>query len=237
MSLPPSDVKIVRFSEQSSAKDFEIAIPENEVHRIYNIFERREYSLPVNTNIGDDLTVVDVGANVGVFALYSQLFGRNVDVFCFEPNPQVFPLLERNTNGNPNIKIFNNALGAFNGTLTLHQHPLNTGQASTTIDFDGAEKVEVPVRNSGEMIQQELGIKKIDVLKVDTEGAEVSILEGLRNLLPNTKIVMAEYHTESDRKKIEEMLTDFLLYSAEVQELRGVGTVKYANLKFLGETG
>ena len=82
-----------------------------------------------------------------------------------------------------------------------------------------------------------MDVTEIDVLKIDTEGAEVDILEGMVDYLPKTKVVMAEYHKEEHRKKIEAYLEGFILYSAEIQDLRGIGTVKYANLKYFEETG
>jgi FkbM family methyltransferase len=211
-----------------------VHIPEREQHRITNIFEKHEYALPLRLKLPEKAVVVDIGANVGMFALYAKQWAKNVTVHCFEPNPQVQSLLELNMRQVQGIHLHYTAVGDRDGELTLYQHPMNTGQTSTTYRLKGATEVKVPVCHAGKMIEK-LGLEKIDVLKIDTEGAEVPILDGLKSYLERTNIVMAEYHTEDDRKKIEEYLSEFMLYSAQIEELRGVGTVKYISLRYLDE--
>jgi len=209
-----------------------IYIPKGEVHRIGNIFTKHEYRLPRNYQLPQEINVLDIGANVGIFALYASKWAERVNIHCFEPNPQVHPLLEMNTKNLGNVYLKYHALGNSNGELVLNQHPVNTGQTSTTLTFENGKKVNVPVLHSGEVISR-LKLNTIDVVKIDTEGAEIQILEGLKDHIPNIKILMAEYHTEHDRKRIEELLPEFMLYSAHIEELRGVGTVKYINTRFL----
>lgn len=209
-----------------------IKIPKREVFRLNNIFHKDEYRLPKGINITENSVIVDVGANVGAFAIYARMWNSNANIYCFEPNPQVIPLLELNTQHFPNIERHYSALGEVDGELSLYQHPNNTGQSSTSQQIAGGKRVKVEVRNSGKFLSKK-GISEIDVLKIDTEGAEVPILAGLKDFLPYTKVVMLEYHTEEDRRKIDEMLSGFQLYSADVQELWGIGTVKYINQKLL----
>ena len=67
-----------------------IAIPRDELFRIRDIFWKNAYGLPDAWPTRDRLQVVDIGANVGCFALYAQRWAREVTVYSFEPNPQVF---------------------------------------------------------------------------------------------------------------------------------------------------
>jgi len=231
----PSQVVSIRADKASQyGVNQEILIPENEVHRIDNIFLKHEYALPRGLRLRSNPVVIDIGANVGIFSLYASRWAENVHIFGFEPNPQVYPLLEVNTVSLLGMRRYNFALGREEGELELFQHPHNTGQTSTTYRIKGAKRVNVRMRKASNVIG-ELGIDIIDVLKIDTEGAEVEILKSLKGCLDKIRIIMAEYHTEEDRKQIERIMSNFLLYSAEVEGLRGVGTVKYINKDYLSE--
>jgi FkbM family methyltransferase len=225
------DVKL-DFDSQSHMDSLDVKIPEREVFRLKNIFNDNEYSLPNGFEIEDDGVIVDIGANVGAFAIYAKSWNKNASVYCFEPNPQVLPLLESNTQNFSNIDKKFVALGDTDGELTLTQHPINTGQSTTSHNVEGGKTLSVEVQHAGRALQR-ADITEIDVLKIDTEGAEVSILKGLKEFLPVTKVVMLEYHTEEDRRQIDNLLHVFRLYSADVQQLWGIGTVKYVNQKLL----
>lgn len=229
----PSEVVTVKVNlDESGSQSFNISIPQSEIFRIRNIFEQHEYALPGGLKIRDDAVIVDIGANIGVFALYASRWAKNCSIYCFEPNPQVQPLLEMNTAVLEGVKRFHTALGKQDGELQLHQNPHNTGATSTTITYPGAKTVKVPVKHAGKVITG-LELDKIDVLKIDTEGAEIPILEALNGFLPNIHIIMAEYHSEEDRRAIDSLLTGFKLYSNKVEGLQGIGTVKYINQDYL----
>ncbi|MEL7833623.1 FkbM family methyltransferase [Fodinibius sp. Rm-B-1B1-1] len=209
-------------------------IPEKELFRLRNIFDDHEYSLPGNYSLQDNAVIVDIGANIGAFALYARQWNKSADIFCFEPNPLVRSMLEANTKNINGITKEFCALGDSAGELTLFQHPYNTGATTTSRKVAGANEVNVEVKEAGKALKEK-GIKKIDVLKIDTEGAEIPILKGMSELLADTKIIMLEYHTEEDRRAIDELLDDFCIYDADVPGLCGVGTVKYINKHLIGE--
>lgn len=207
----------------------DVLIPEREVFRLRNIFEKEEYALPKGVGASSPLTVVDIGANVGAFALYAEGWADRVNIHCFEPNPQVIDLLRKNLAGHGNVRINPFALSDKDAELTLYQNPYNTGATSMTRAAKGGGEVVVPVRRA-ESALRDAGIDRIDVLKIDTEGSEVAILQGLGSYLERTSIVMLEYHSEKDRRKIDELLQNFVLYSADVAQI-GVGTMKYLNAR------
>ena len=209
-------------------------IPEKELFRLRNIFDDHEYSLPGNYSLQDNAVIVDIGANIGAFALYARQWNKEADIFCFEPNPLVKPMLEANTKNINGVTKEFCALGDSEGELTLFQHPYNTGATTTSRKVPGANEVTVEVRKASEALREK-GIKGIDVLKIDTEGAEVSILKGMEELLTDTKIIMLEYHSEEDRRAIDDLLHNFCIYDAEVPGLCGVGTVKYINEQLINE--
>jgi FkbM family methyltransferase len=222
----------IRYDYLNNGKALNFDIPKKELFRMKNIFIDHEYALPKGFEVKDDGIIVDIGANIGTFALYARQWNQNAMIHCFEPNPQVVPLLKSNTQEIKNITKDFIALGESSGELILSQHPVNTGQSTTSHAIKGANKVNVKVRNSGEALKEK-GVTNIDVLKIDTEGAEVPILKGMKDLLPNTKLIMLEYHTEEDRREIDALLSDFCIYSTEIAMVNGIGTVKYISKKLV----
>lgn len=214
-----------------NGRKFTIQIPEREVFRLQSIFAKEEYALPKGLAIPPTLNVVDIGANVGSFALYAEQWAERVNIFCFEPNPQVLKLLYENLKGHENIQIFPFALADFESEIDFYQHPHNTGQASAAIFNSGYNRITVPVRQAESSLSA-AGLDSIDVLKIDTEGSEVAILSGLGAYLKKTTIIMLEYHSEDDRRTIDKLLGDFVLYSLDVASI-GIGTAKYINKRLL----
>jgi hypothetical protein len=72
----------------------------------------------------------------------------------------------------------------------------------------------------------------IDILKIDTEGSEVEILLSLHQYLPYVGIVMAEYHSETDRRTIDTMLPNHMLFDAKPCDIN-LGLVKYINSRLV----
>lgn len=222
----PSELIAVLITLQNGSQQT-IKIPRDELFRIKNVFQNNEYALPRRYKPPEDMTVVDIGANVGTFAIYAKQWAKNVHVYCYEPNSQVLNILKENLQSYRNIYQYPVALSDKNGEFNLYLHPKNTGQTSLTQYTEHCSKVKVPVKHAGKSIK-EIGLTNIDVLKIDTEGSEVQVIKAIKSILPNVAIVMLEYHSEKDRRIIDNLLIDFFLYDSSVM-VPGVGTMKYYN--------
>jgi len=218
----------------------EVHYPEGEYQRITNIFRDNEYRLPdVHSHEGTQ-TVVDIGANVGMFALYYLTLYPDSKIYCFEPVKEVFDVLQRNTmcyNGQTDIfcyGLYNKAKQVtFNtykntGMSTIKSQPLTpTGETSGWVKDAGS-------------VFDDLNLKHIDVLKIDTEGCEVEILESLNKRVNNIDYIICEYHSESDRRRIDELLPMFTVADVRgvhIQKGMQIGLVKYMRTSFLQEVG
>lgn len=147
-------------------------------------------------------TIVDVGANVGASVLFWHSIYPDASIYCFEPVTSNFEILQLNIQGLSDVQAYNEALGDTDGELTFIHSPSLGNEGGWSAFQRGAQgdemKIPVPVRKSGGRLL-DLGIAEIDILKVDTEGAEKMIVSGLGdNLLSKTRYICGELHGERD---------------------------------------
>lgn len=145
--------------------------------------------------------VLDIGANVGATALYFSRVFPNARVYAFEPAPDNFAVLQKNVANCDRIRAFNFALGARDETLELFSsdNPINFGGYSLhPTGSDTSKRIKIPVRSVPSVLS-DLSLKSIDIVKIDTEGAEWDILTAFpENILQNVKYVTGELHGNKD---------------------------------------
>jgi phthiocerol/phenolphthiocerol synthesis type-I polyketide synthase E len=99
-------------------------------HFYTEIFQEKGY-LQHGVTIKDGDTVFDVGANIGVFSLFSLTAALDVRVFAFEPAVPLFALLRENTKKwNQRTHLFQYGIAERDKTLTLTYYPENSGMSS-----------------------------------------------------------------------------------------------------------
>lgn len=137
--------------------------------------------------LGLDGVAVDVGANVGAHTLtLSRLAGANGRIVAFEPNPEIRQKLHRNVQLNAlgNVSIFDCALGKSSEILQLRvprkdsAEGSNPGLASLMALDTPHDCVEVVVRRFDD-VADELAIQRLDLIKIDVQGYEQHVLEGM----------------------------------------------------------
>jgi len=134
-------------------------------------------------------TFVDVGANIGGYAIRAAKYCK---VYAIESLPRNYKILKINEKLN-NVKInsFNIAAGNKNGKVKLYYKIGDRGGPSIKREFN--EFIEVEMKPLDEIINEE----SIDLIKIDVEGVEDLVLEGARNLLNRTKMIIIEKNKES----------------------------------------
>ena len=134
-------------------------------------------------------TVLDVGANVGEWAIH--LAGRNSEarVHCFEISAATRRELAANTAGSPNITIAEAGLDRAPGRVAVKRYP---GQHwyTSIFDYPHEDRSEWSEEDviTGDAYVAERGIDSIDLLKLDAEGAEYRVLEGFAGALADGRI-------------------------------------------------
>ncbi|MEP7305029.1 MAG: FkbM family methyltransferase [Acidobacteriota bacterium] len=153
------------------------------------------------------MTVVDVGANWGYFSLAAaHLVGSRGRVVSVEADPRACRTLRANVARNgldAVVNVLEMAASDRRSALHLREYAPgasasgNYGLTSTTTVVDGGRQFEVPARQLDEALD-ESGIDRVDVLKMDIEGAEALALRGLERRLSDGRIgaIVLEVHPQ-----------------------------------------
>ena len=136
----------------------------------------------VKSNVEKNDVVVDIGANIGYYTLL--MAKLNSHVHSYEPEFANFQLLKKNVIHNnflSNVKLYNKAVSNFNGKSKLFLSEFTPGEHTLNHDrFDGKKFVEVDVTK--------ITLDRIDFAKIDVEGSELHVLEGMKSL-PNKILI------------------------------------------------
>jgi FkbM family methyltransferase len=160
-----------------------------------------------------DLTIVDVGANIGITVQYFKDFAKKV--YAIEPSPENYAALEKNVKFNKwdNVVLCNYALTDKDGEADFSQAPKN--RTTNAIKANGQpvgpggwyEKSFKVKTRSIDSFFEENGIEEVDFMKFDPEGSEDLIIfsEGFKKVAPKIKAIECEFH-HADWPKIVEYL-------------------------------
>jgi FkbM family methyltransferase len=130
-------------------------------------------------------TYVDCGANIGHLALVARkIIGESGAVTAIEANPRVYRYCVGNLqlNGFSDVVALNVALGERQGTATI------SDARDDDQNFVGGGNTVVEMRTLDEVV----GTRRVNLLKIDVEGYELPVLRGARRTLAGTSIVYCE---------------------------------------------
>ena len=203
---------------------------EQEVMLIYNeIFVKREY-LGADISLDGFRSLFDVGANIGLFTIFAKLANPDLTVHAFEPIKSTYDVLVRNIElyGLRDVYPHNYALGNQDGAeraitffpnlagnSTAHPETKDAqkrmlteliGQEQVDYLFQSAQVYAVPTRTLSAVIDDE-GISAIDLLKIDAEGDELAVLQGIAEAhYPIIRQIAAEIHSDALLAEIRPLL-------------------------------
>jgi FkbM family methyltransferase len=137
---------------------------------------------------------IDAGGNKGDFALLAaMLTGKEGKVVCFEPEPNNCDWIKQSImlNGYQNVALQEVALSNYNGTAQLNIGR-NSGEHTLLRNQRGRNFGAITVRTATlDSSLESLAVTTVNVMKVDVEGAEMSVLKGARGtLLANPQITL-----------------------------------------------
>lgn len=159
------------------------------LYRVFKSWQDRDQARLMRTVIAPGDVVLDIGANVGVYArLLSSLVGGKGAVHCFEPDATNFAHLKDAVGGAGNVTLNACAVGARDGTIDLYLSP-DLGVDHRTYAHSASDvKCEVPVRSIDSYVAGRFPVRAI---KMDVQGYETAALAGMsRTLAENPGIVL-----------------------------------------------
>ena len=175
----------------------------------YKITNKTQFGIDILADIktilqsSKELTLFDIGANRGQTSVeIARIFPKS-QIYSFEPDPNTYADLIEKTKAISEIKTFNIGFGSKKGRLQMNINKGSGGNSILSIsdkikdlafgdwtECIGQREVELTTLNS---FCDEQSIKYVDLIKLDTQGYELQILEGGTKVTPSfTKVVFIE---------------------------------------------
>ena len=167
---------LARFKMFVSASDEGLA-----PHLIGDGFWEMWVTRAMTRSVQPGMVCIDAGANIGYYSiLLAELTGTTGKVIAAEPMPATRRYLERNVsiNGFTDIvEITNAALGAEPGEVTLYMPP---GEPKNALICAVAPHPDWESATVPRMAIDDLGLRRVDFVKIDVEGAEIDVWRGMQ---------------------------------------------------------
>lgn len=145
--------------------------------------------------------VIDLGANIGTFALKTFSVKNDSHVYSIEAVHDTFEILSRNKSLNPDVhwNIFNNGIWDKNGPISIQRR--GSSVSHRLIEEKGDERIEGITLSC---FLTENNISHPDLIKMDIEGGEEAVIPNSLEVFEKTKFLVVELH--SDRINIKPLL-------------------------------
>jgi FkbM family methyltransferase len=166
---------------------------------LYEVFMLGSYDIPVSMLPPSEVeTIVDCGANIGITSLFFASRYPRARIFSIEPHPDNFKLLKRNVESEKRIVPINAAVvGEAKGKIFFSTNEPAWGNKITQ-DVGGIEVQAISISQ----LFERYGLDRIDVLKVDVEGAEEDIFAHAE-FLPQVTLGIIELHGNYTQRMFE----------------------------------
>lgn len=140
--------------------------------------------------------IIDCGSNIGVAVLYFKKLFPESRIIAFEPNPHTFRLLEKNISVNnlKNVETHNKALWHEETVISFFiDENVGTLLGSVRKDRGGDHELKIRTEKLSDLLAQ---YDKVDMLKMDVEGAEINVIDDLKrnNMIQKADRYIIEYH-------------------------------------------
>jgi len=170
--------------------------------------------------------IFDIGACIGTVSLNLHKNFPDATIYSFEPIEETFKQLQENTRHISTIKRFKYAAGDTNNTLTIPiyaEATINTLKKADYNDAPIASEV-ISVVRLDDFVDKN-SISEIDILKIDVEGFEFEVLNGLGDFLQKVKCIVVEVGyirstTKTHFSEMESFMEDNGFYLSNIYQLQ-----------------
>jgi FkbM family methyltransferase len=154
--------------------------------------------------IRQGLVVIDIGANIGYYTIIaSTLVGPHGKVIAYEPEDNNYSFLLKNIEYNKldNVVPVRSAVSDRNGKIELHISNDNGLTHAIVANCDVKETVYVTTTTLDHSLKT-MGVNKVDILKIDIEGAEIMAIKGMGETIRNNPniIIFTEFYPKAIRR-------------------------------------
>lgn len=191
--------KYVTFETRGHTK-IKLRVNSTDLMALTNVWLIKEY-LSEDFEINDGDIVIDIGAHIGLFALFAAQFNKKGKIFCFEPVIENYNLLLSNLelNNTRNIHPFNIAVTNKTSLVTIY---LNEDDAAHSMIIPTSRSTQVKTTTL-QKIFSDNNIERCDFLKLDCEGSEYDIINSMSNEhFKKIKKIAMEYHIVDNNSKL-----------------------------------
>jgi len=158
----------------------------------------------------DHPIIFDIGAHRGESVLYLKRIFPSSSIYSFEPDPDSFKVLERNDIDG--VCCLNLAISDTDGVERFYRNKISHTNSLFRVNLQSKDSIGVNTANAKNDTEYFIGfnqeidiptlrldsfvkanaISHIDLLKIDVQGAECKVLNGAREILGNTKVIVLE---------------------------------------------
>lgn len=159
-------------------------------------------------SIKENDTIIDIGAHVGFFTIYAAKRASKGKVFSFEPSRGSFEFLKRNIELNKLENVLAENIGILKtGGIAILFNEENNAIGNSMFKNNVSAQKETVTTNSLNEILNRYEIEKVDLLKMDCEGAEYEIILNLQQeTLGKIVKLSAEVHKNIENYKMEDLV-------------------------------
>ena len=159
---------------------------------------KAEYYLPGGL---EPKVILDIGSNIGTSILFFHELFPAARIYGFEPHPETFRILQMNVAAIPSVEVFNYALGAIDQKISLSFDGVDFSgfgaKDAASSSLGTITTIECEARHAGKVMKK-LGLERIDLIKIDCEGAEYDVLSALPDeMLRGCQWIVGEMHDNS----------------------------------------
>lgn len=154
--------------------------------------------------------IFDVGANVGQWSTFAYNTCKNATIYAMEPIPEIYNTVKENCAHMGRIKPQNIGLSSETKSINFHYFPKgNLFNSMFDIPNEGEQKLIACQVINGDEFCKQINVDHIDFMKIDVEGAEHLVLEGMNSMLMNAKIKAIQFEYGRNNVYTKFILKDF----------------------------
>lgn len=165
-------------------------------------------------------TIIDIGANTGLYSLIAAAVNPAARVIAIEPIPRIASIIRENLSLNPefSVEVYETAVGNQIGDICIFDPGGDQPSSASLIEGfvrDKTKKVSVPLTTIDQLVSDK-SILRVGLIKLDVEGVEELALQGMRELVERERPSM-----------LIEVLDDRPALLTELSRLRNLGYVLF----------